>query len=74
MAYKIDQNQCTGCGACQIECPNKAIYEHQSLFSIKANKCTECLGYFDKPQCIEVCPINNIISIDSSQPRYQAAA
>lgn len=27
MAYKIVGSQCTGCSACEPECPNDAIYE-----------------------------------------------
>jgi ferredoxin len=74
MAYMIDTTQCTACSACQIECPNKAIVERKGLFSIKPEKCTECIGYFDTPQCVVVCPVDATIFIDVSQPRYVAAA
>jgi len=58
MAYKIDTNTCTGCGACEFECPNKAIKEKGGLFIINAEKCTECDGQFDTPQCSAVCPVD----------------
>jgi ferredoxin len=74
MAYKIDTAQCTGCGACEIECPNKAIVERKSLFSIVADKCTECIGFFDKPQCVAVCPVDDTILVDTTHPRYLATA
>lgn len=74
MAYKIDMAQCTCCGACQIECPNKAIVERKSLFSIVVEKCSECIGFFDKPQCVAVCPVDDTILVDISHPRYLATA
>jgi ferredoxin len=24
------------------------------------HRCTECVGHFDKPQCVEVCPVDCI--------------
>ncbi|HJX58383.1 MAG TPA: ferredoxin, partial [Thiobacillus sp.] len=27
---------------------------------IDPNKCTECVGHFDTPQCVEVCPVDCI--------------
>lgn len=29
-------------------------------FIIDPNKCTECVGHFDTPQCREVCPVDCI--------------
>jgi ferredoxin len=58
MAYKIDTSTCTGCGACEFECPNKAIREKGGVFAINAEKCTECDGAFDTPQCAAVCPVD----------------
>lgn len=72
MAYIIDDAQCTACAACQIECPNKAIVERKSLFLIVAEKCTECIGFFDKPQCVAVCPVDDTILLDTKHPRYLA--
>lgn len=74
MAYKIDSTYCTGCGACQVECPNKAVVELESAFSILADKCTECVGYFDEPQCVAVCPADGSILIDAARPRSLTAA
>jgi len=74
MAYKIIASQCSGCSACEPECPNVAIYEKNGLYYIKASKCTECIGYFDDPQCVAVCPVDNTCVIDNSVPRYEARA
>ena len=57
MAYKIVTSQCSVCGACEFECPNSAITLKRDMYVIKAEKCTECEGHFDVPQCVEVCPV-----------------
>jgi len=60
MAYKIVAANCTGCSACEPECPNDAIYETKNgLFAINPDKCTQCEGHFDEPQCASVCPIDD---------------
>ena len=73
MAYKIVDELCTGCSACEAECPNQAIHEKNGLFYIKHSKCTECLGSFDEPQCVAVCPVEDTCIIDPRYPRYAAA-
>lgn len=46
---------------CLPECPNTAISEGQKIYEIDALRCTECVGFYDNPTCIAVCPINCII-------------
>jgi ferredoxin len=41
---------------------------------IDPKKCTECIGYFDEPQCVAVCPVDNTCVVDTSLPRYQPRA
>jgi len=53
VALRIDDN-CTACDACLPACPNEAI-------------CTECVGHFDEPQCMVVCPVE-CIELDPSHP------
>ncbi|HWJ20208.1 MAG TPA: 4Fe-4S dicluster domain-containing protein [Geobacterales bacterium] len=72
MAYKIIASSCTVCGACEAECPNVAIRTKGGTYIIEAKKCTECLGHFDQPQCVAVCPVENTVVIDTSVPRAQA--
>ncbi|NMG44440.1 ferredoxin [Aromatoleum toluvorans] len=72
MAYKIVSSQCSGCSACEPECPNDAIHEKNGVFAIKADKCTECIGFFDDPQCVVACPVDKTVIVDKSVPRYQA--
>lgn len=55
MAYMITED-CILCDACFPECPNEAINAGESIYSIDALKCTECVGYFYEPQCATVCP------------------
>jgi ferredoxin len=74
MAYKIVSAQCTNCTACEAECPNVAISEKNGTYYINPKKCTECIGYFDEPQCVAVCPVPDTCVIDMSYPRYQARA
>ena len=75
MAVKIT-DECIACNACEAECPNTAIYsagenwhlggeEHEPISDeftyVVPGKCTECVGYYDEPQCIEACPTEAII-------------
>ncbi|HPB58676.1 MAG TPA: YfhL family 4Fe-4S dicluster ferredoxin [Candidatus Saccharicenans sp.] len=57
MAYKITED-CINCGACEPECPNQAISVGDERYEINPEKCTECVGYFNEPQCASVCPVN----------------
>ena len=74
MPYKIVASQCTGCTACEAECPNEAISEKGGTFVIDPDKCTECLGHYDMAQCVAVCPIDDTCIIDISLPRCAVAS
>ena len=43
------------------ECPNEAISPGEDSYVIDPVKCTECVGYFDKSQCVQVCPVDCIV-------------
>lgn len=98
MAIKITDD-CINCGACEPECPNKAIYangepwtmadgtnitseytlmngnvidpfsEQEAVsyeyYYIVSDKCTECVGFHDEPQCASVCPVDCCLPDDS---------
>jgi ferredoxin len=49
-------DDCIACDACLDECPNGAISEGDPIYVIDPDKCTECKGDFDEPQCASVCP------------------
>ncbi|MFO7852483.1 MAG: YfhL family 4Fe-4S dicluster ferredoxin [Bacteroidota bacterium] len=57
MAYMITED-CVSCDVCVPECPNEAISAGDTIYIIDPDKCTECVGFFDEPQCAEVCPVD----------------
>lgn len=60
MALMIN-DECTVCGACMDECPNEAISEGDPYYVIDPDKCTECVGFYNEPQCVDVCPVDAIV-------------
>ncbi len=61
MALKILDN-CINCDMCDPECPNEAITYGAKIYEIDPDLCTECVGFYDVPTCLSVCPIDCIIS------------
>ena len=59
MALKIT-DECINCDVCEPECPNQAISQGIEYYVIDPARCTECVGHFDSPQCVEVCPVECI--------------
>ena len=53
-------DECINCDVCEPECPNEAILLGPEIYQIEASKCTECVGHFDEPQCVQVCPVSCI--------------
>ena len=53
-------DECVTCGACAPECPNQAISEGERAYAIDTDKCTECVGYFDAPLCLDICSVHSI--------------
>ena len=51
MAYKINADECLGCGACAGECPVSAISEKDGKYVIDAETCISCGA------CAGVCPV-----------------
>jgi ferredoxin len=50
-------DECINCDVCEPECPNAAISMGVAIYQIDPAKCTECVGHFDEPQCVQVCPV-----------------
>jgi ferredoxin len=48
---------CINCDVCEPECPNNAIYEGPEHYEIRPELCTECVGHFNEPQCVMLCPV-----------------
>jgi len=77
MSLKITDD-CINCAVCEPECPNEAIFEGEEIYEIDPNLCTECVGHFDEPQCVMICPVdcipndeNNPESAEELMLKYQ---
>ena len=53
-------DRCINCDVCEPECPNEAISLGAEIYEIDPAKCTECVGHYDVPQCVAVCPVDCI--------------
>jgi ferredoxin len=62
---------CINCGNCEPICPNQAISAGDIIYLVKQERCTECVGAFDKPQCVESCPIGDCITVDPAHTEPQ---
>jgi ferredoxin len=56
MALMITE-ECINCDVCEPECPNDAISMGEEIYQIDPRQCTECVGHFDEPQCVQICPV-----------------
>jgi len=56
----IITDECINCDVCEPECPNEAIFMGEEIYEIDWKLCTECVGHYDEPQCVEVCPVDCI--------------
>lgn len=57
----IITDECINCDVCEPECPNGAISQGEEIYVIDSKNCTECVGHYDVPQCVEVCPVDCIV-------------
>jgi ferredoxin len=60
-------DQCINCDVCEPACPNGAIFEGEDHYEIDPERCTECIGHHDQPQCVMLCPVACI----PHHPRFQ---
>lgn len=74
MALMITDD-CINCDVCEPECPNGAISPGEEIYRIDPNACTECVGHYDTPQCVEVCPVDcipkNPERVESKESLYE---
>ncbi len=54
-------DECINCDVCEPECPNTAISQGELIYEINPARCSECVGHFETPQCVEVCPVDCIL-------------
>ncbi len=53
-------DECINCDVCEPECPNQAISMGPDIYRIDPTRCTECVGHFEQPQCVQLCPVDCI--------------
>jgi len=63
----IITDECINCDVCEPECPNDAISMGPEIYEIDPQRCTECVGHFDEPQCVQICPVECIVK-DPDRP------
>jgi ferredoxin len=61
---------CVNCDVCAPACPTTAISQGEVIYEIDPARCTECVGHFDEPQCVAVCPVE-CIEPDPDRPETQ---
>ena len=61
MALMITDD-CINCDVCVAECLNDAISQGDEIYLINPELCTECEGHFETSQCVEVCPVDCIVT------------
>lgn len=59
MALTITE-ECINCDVCEPVCPNQAISMGVDYYRIDPDRCTECVGHFEEPQCVALCPVECI--------------
>ena len=59
-------DECINCDVCEPACPNEAISEGDDIYVIDPDLCTECVGHFDEPQCVVICPVDCICLLYTS--------
>ena len=68
-------DECINCDVCEPECPNDAIYMGEEIYEIDPHRCTECVGHFDEPQCVQVCPVScipvNPVHVETRETLWQ---
>ena len=66
----IINDTCITCDACLQNCPVEAIVDDmsnptgESRYYVQPEKCVECVGIFDDPQCAAICPSIGCITWD----------
>lgn len=71
----IITDECINCDVCEPECPNDAISMGPEYYVIDPNRCTECVGHFDEPQCQQICPVECIpVDLSLNETREQLEA
>ncbi len=65
-------DECINCDVCEPECPNQAISMGPEYYVIDPDRCTECVGFHDDPQCVSVCPSDCIAPDPEHKETHEA--
>lgn len=66
----IINDTCITCDACLQQCPVNAIVDDMNnptgkkQYYVQPEKCVECVGIYDDPQCAAICPSIGCITWD----------
>ena len=66
----IIKDTCITCDACAQNCPVEAIVDDldnptgNPRYYVQPEKCVECVGIYDDPQCAAICPSIGCITWD----------
>jgi ferredoxin len=66
----IINDTCITCDACLQQCPVNAIVDDMNnptgkkQYYVQPDKCVECVGLYDDPQCAAICPSIGCITWD----------
>lgn len=66
----IINDTCITCDACLQQCPVNAIVDDlanptgKKQYYVQPEKCVECVGIYDDPQCAAICPSIGCITWD----------
>lgn len=64
-------DECINCDMCLAECPNRAISEGDKIYEIDTERCTECVGFYERQTCVDVCPIACIVPDPKHQESHE---
>jgi len=71
-------DECINCDVCEPACPNLAISMGPEIYEIDPARCTECVGHFEEPQCVSLCPVacipvdpNHLESREQLQAKFE---
>jgi ferredoxin len=69
-------DECINCGACDETCPTGAITEDEAgaIRVIDPDRCTECVGFYERTMCQVECPVECCIADPSKQENAEELA
>ena len=63
---------CVNCGLCVRLCPNDGISKGSTRVVLDRSKCSECVGFYARERCAEVCPVDDVCIPDPDYRETEA--